>query len=325
MVKHHQSLACGLGARLGLAIALLVNAEVLALASYKVVLKDGTVVEAMSKPVSMDSQYIIRTIDNKTYAVPRSQVNLEATEATNQPASQSSPSQFAGVPQQQPVTANHQQVPLSVQAVLPSSHHLSNKDVMDMHGIGLGPDLILAKMKSSACKFDTSVAALKALKASGVPDSVILAMVQPSPVPQPTQLPAVATASETQAQPTGEQQPASGKPRVFITDSQSWEIMGAAAGNSNGFASHTSGGARPQTAEIMKTFGERCPACTVTMKKDRADYIVILEHEGGKKLARRDNKVVVFNKDGDSIYTGSTRSLGNSVKDACEAITNSRR
>ena len=75
----------------------------------------------------------------------------------------------------------------------------------------------------------------------------------------------------------------------------------------------------------MKTFGERCPACIVTMKKERADYIVVLEHEGGKKLARRDNKVVIFNKDGDSIYSGSTRSLGNSVKDACEAITNSRR
>lgn len=214
-------------ARLSLTIILLVNAEVSILASYKVVLKDGTVVEAMSKPVSMDRQYIIRTTDNKTYAVPLGEVNLEATEATNQPASQSSPSQLAGIPQQ-PVTANHQQVPSSAtQMALSSPHHLSNKDVIDMHGIGLGADLILAKMKSSACKFDTSVAALKALKASGVPDSVILAMVQPSPVPQLTQLPAVATASETQAQPTAEQQPASGRPRVFVTDSQSWEIMGA--------------------------------------------------------------------------------------------------
>jgi hypothetical protein len=75
----------------------------------------------------------------------------------------------------------------------------------------------------------------------------------------------------------------------------------------------------------MKTFGERCLTCTVTMKKERAEYIVILEHEGGKKIARRDNKVVVFNKDGDSIYSGSTRSLGNAVKDACDAITNVQR
>ena len=75
----------------------------------------------------------------------------------------------------------------------------------------------------------------------------------------------------------------------------------------------------------MKTFSERCPAYTVTMKKEKADYIVILEHEGGKKIASKDNKVVVFNRDGDSIYSGSTRSLGNSVKDACEAIASSRK
>ena len=46
-----------------------------------------------------------------------------------------------------------------------------------------------------------------------------------------------------------------------------------------------------------------------------------LDHEGGKGLARKDNKWVVYNKDGDMIGSGSTRSLGNSVKDACEAIT----
>ena len=75
----------------------------------------------------------------------------------------------------------------------------------------------------------------------------------------------------------------------------------------------------------MKTFGEHCLACIVTMKKEKADYIVILQHEGGKRIGQRDNKVVVFNREGDSIYSGSTRSLGNSVKDACEAITNRRR
>jgi len=47
---------------------------------------------------------------------------------------------------------------------------------------------------------------------------------------------------------------------------------------------------------------------------------VVLQHEGGKDLVRRDNKVVVFNRDGDSILSGSTRSLGNAVNDACSAI-----
>jgi hypothetical protein len=110
------------------------------------------------------------------------------------------------------------------------------------------------------------------------------------------------------------------KPRVFITDSQSWQISGSSGGSSSGFGGHTSGGARPQTAEIIKTFGERCPQVTINNKQDRADYVVLLDHEGGKSLALKDNKVAVFNSDGDSIVSHSTRSLGNAVKDACEAI-----
>jgi hypothetical protein len=110
------------------------------------------------------------------------------------------------------------------------------------------------------------------------------------------------------------------KARVFITDSQSWQMTGNSGGSSSGFASHTSGGARPQTAEIIKTFGERCPQAIVNNKQDKADYVVVLDHEGGKSILAHDNKVAVFNSDGDAIVSHSTRSLGTSVKDACEAI-----
>ena len=110
------------------------------------------------------------------------------------------------------------------------------------------------------------------------------------------------------------------KPRVFVTDSQSWQVSGSSGGSSSGFGGHMSGGARPQTAEIIKTFGERCPQVTVNNKQDRADYVGLLDHEGVKSLALKDNKVAVFNSDGDSIVSHSTRSLGNAVKDACEAI-----
>lgn len=113
---------------------------------------------------------------------------------------------------------------------------------------------------------------------------------------------------------------AADKPRVFITDSQSWEIAGGGGGSSAGFGGATTGGARPQKAEIIKTFGERCPQVTVNNKQDRADYVILLDHEGGKGWGRRDNKVAVFNKDGDSIMSHSTASLGNAVKDACAAI-----
>ncbi len=114
------------------------------------------------------------------------------------------------------------------------------------------------------------------------------------------------------------------KPRIFVTDSTSWEISGGFAGASSGgtgaVAGRTSGGARPQTVEIIKTFGERCPSVTVTMDKGKADYVVLLDHEGGKGYARKDNKIAVFHNNGDLVYSGSTRSLGNAVKDACTAI-----
>ena len=110
------------------------------------------------------------------------------------------------------------------------------------------------------------------------------------------------------------------KPRVFITDSKSWEVSGSAGGGNGAFAAHSSGGARPQTAEIIKTFGERCPEVIVNNKVEKADYVVLLDHEGGKGITLHDNKVAVFNGDGDSIVSHSTRSLGNAVKDACESI-----
>jgi len=112
-----------------------------------------------------------------------------------------------------------------------------------------------------------------------------------------------------------------GRARVYVTDSKSWTVGGGGGGTSGGFGVAASGGDRPQTAEISKTFGERCPDVIINNKQDRADYVVLLDHEGGKEIFLRDNKVVVFNKDGDSILSHSTRTLGNSVKDACEAIS----
>lgn len=114
------------------------------------------------------------------------------------------------------------------------------------------------------------------------------------------------------------------KTRVFITDSDSWQMSGGFAGGtaagSGGIAGSSNGGARPQTAEIMKTFAQRCPQVTVTIHREKADFIVILEHEGGKDLIQRDNKFAIFARDGDMIQSGSTRSLGNAVKDACSRI-----
>lgn len=109
--------------------------------------------------------------------------------------------------------------------------------------------------------------------------------------------------------------------RVFITDSNSWEVGGHSGGFAGAGGGESHGGARPQTAEIIKTFGERCPNVAINNIQARADYIVLLDHEGGKGMLRHKNKVAVFVRvSGDSIVSKSTLSLGGSVQEACEAI-----
>jgi hypothetical protein len=112
------------------------------------------------------------------------------------------------------------------------------------------------------------------------------------------------------------------KARVFITDSQSWEMAGAGGGANGTWGSSVRGGARPQTAEIIKTFSQRCPQVVTNNIQAKTDYIVLLDHEGGKGLLRVKNKVAVFTRiTGDSLVSKSTHSLGGSVQEACDAIT----
>lgn len=215
-----------------------------------------------------------------------------------------------------------------------NSRSLSNSDISEMSSAGLPAEVLIAKIKSSACAFDTAPASLKNLKANGVPDKVILAMIE-APVGQPGTVGAVAVPTTSEASNSAPQPsaptsvPSDGKTRVLVTDSQSWETRGssAAGGNRNGWgaSSSFSGGARPQTAEIIKTLNQRCPQITVTNRLDKADFVITLDHEGGKALLTHHNKIAVFNKDGDVIFSKSTISLGNSVKDACQVMSEAKK
>ena len=55
----------------------------------------------------------------------------------------------------------------------PNQAVITNQDVTD-----ISPEIVAAKVKSSKCQCDTSPAALGKLKIAGVPDNVILAMVE---------------------------------------------------------------------------------------------------------------------------------------------------
>lgn len=140
---------------------------------------------------------------------------------------------------------------------------------------------------------------------------------QQAPLPVQQQTP---QAAPQQTPATTQGPPSDGKIRIYVSDSQSWQMTGGWGAANGAGGGHESGGSRPQTAEIIKTFNQRCPQYTVTNNKERANYAVILDHEGGKGLLAHRNKIAVFNRDGDAIFSDSTRELGNSVKDACAAI-----
>jgi hypothetical protein len=67
---------------------------------------------------------------------------------------------------------------------------LNNAAIVKMRTQRIGADVIVAKIQSSPCEFDTTPAALQKLKQAGVPDKVILAMVMapsasaPPPAPK---------------------------------------------------------------------------------------------------------------------------------------------
>ena len=61
---------------------------------------------------------------------------------------------------------------------------LSNKEVLELLQLGLTADIIIAKIRSTPSRFDTSIEALKELKELSVPDDVILAMLQTAAIVQ---------------------------------------------------------------------------------------------------------------------------------------------
>ena len=113
------------------------------------------------------------------------------------------------------------------------------------------------------------------------------------------------------------------KLRVFITESTAPQASGdATVGDAKGSLAFT-GGTSPQNVEVMKAFARNCPEVTVTANRDKADYLVRLDHEAINPTTPfvHGNKVAVFDRNEDLMYSNSTRILSSAVKGACSAMT----
>ena len=88
----------------------------------------------------------------------------------------------------------------------------------------------------------------------------------------------------------------------------------------NGATDSLKPGSDAQTVEAVKTFAQRCPDVGVTVDRNKADFTVLVGHDSHRPYWRRRNKLALFDRNGGLIFSTSTRSMGNAVKDACQAL-----
>lgn len=184
--------------------------------------------------------------------------------------------------------------------MLLSQQVMNDDSIVKFVKSGFTDDTILTIVKTVPGNYDTTPQALLSLKASGVSDKVIAAIVGLSPTSQPAVLPSpVANATP----PTPSVAPT--QPRIFF--------LSKSSGNNRNAS-------RDQSMEMSKDFEKTCPGTRITLNQTAADYTVALNHiEVG--LIVRDNQFQIANHDGDLIATTKEGgSIANGVNRACQVI-----
>jgi hypothetical protein len=206
------------------------------------------------------------------------------------------------------------------QQVAVKTDPLQNKDIVEMLQAGLTPEIVIAKIESSKCEFDTSPGTLRELKIANVPDAVILAMVKTPPPRTSNAGPLVSDQNPpVTEQPADEKrQEAIQKATVFVTDSQSWSAVGFASVSKGAGFGGSVAGSSPQTVEVIHDFAKQCPNVMVTNDREKASYVVLFDRDANAAIR---NKIAVFKRDGDLVFSGKTHAVANAVKDACAALT----
>jgi hypothetical protein len=194
---------------------------------------------------------------------------------------------------------------------------------------GFESSLILKDIQSSSTDFNTSPLALIDLKNAGVDKSVMEAMLSAHAEKPTGTVEAVRSTTTANGVATDFPKPtfAQDKPRVYITTSESWFAAGGfAVSDGNGGGAMVAGSV-PQTVELIENFSKRCPEIVVTSDKNAASYVVLFDRNTAKRagggvvgLLSKVDKIAVFKRDGDLLYSGSTRSVEGAVKDSCSAI-----
>lgn len=116
------------------------------------------------------------------------------------------------------------------------------------------------------------------------------------------------------------------KPRVYVSDSQSWSEVGG-FGNVTTDSGQLYAGYNPDMVDIYQDFTSDCKAVTVVQDKSNADYAILFDKGASKKGMKglgglvKVNKITVLSRSGETLLSDESRSEDTAVRMACTAIT----
>lgn len=117
-----------------------------------------------------------------------------------------------------------------------------------------------------------------------------------------------------------------GKPRVYVSDTESWNASGGFTRASSVAPGALYGGYNPDLTDIYQDFTSDC-SITVTQKKTEADFVVLFDKGTPKKGFTglhglvKVNKVTVLSKSGATVVSETARSEDVAVSVACNAVS----
>jgi hypothetical protein len=122
--------------------------------------------------------------------------------------------------------------------------------------------------------------------------------------------------------------------RVYVTSSTVWDARGGWSGKASATAAPPSPSTQPaandkdavalaaEVDKLITDINKQCPQVMITSALDRASFSVTLDHQKKGRLSQ-ENKIVVFNHDGDDVFSADTKGLDDSLDNACKAILKS--
>ena len=116
------------------------------------------------------------------------------------------------------------------------------------------------------------------------------------------------------------------KPRVYISDTQSWNETGGFSNKSANGDAPLYAGYNPEMPDIYQDFTSDCPAIMVTQDKTQADFAILFDKGSSKKGVKglgglvKVNRVTVLSRGGETLLSDESHSEDTAVRMACSAI-----